>query len=333
MPVSQFLAQVRLKFGSIVAGLFLTPGIFYRGPNREITSIRRIWMSAWLENTCSEITGSDGEVFLRIVRDMYWDRSPGQILDEYEHSIVDRIIALGLYNKSSESLSAHGYLVGNVAKEYCNWIDHGRSMPGLSPSGELISDKDVLDVGCSYGRWLWEFQETARSVHGVELQSEYLELGKALASRENLTSVPTTCGGAEKIGEIFEPSSFDFIFSRLVFNHVKMDDALSAAAKVLRPGGIMWLEVERASNVPKAIRKSWKRPRSIAFHCFSVLNTFVVNATGRQLTIQAKGRMHSRHCVAFPSASRWKMMLAKHGFGKFELITDRPNLIFWGQKT
>ena len=131
-------------------------------------------MSAWLQDTCSEITASDGEGFLRIMRDMYWNKPFSQILDEYEHSIIDRIIALDLYDKSSESLTAHGYLVGNVAKEYCNWIDHGRSMPGVYPPDELISNKDVLDVGCSYGRWLWEFQGTARSVHGEELQSVYL---------------------------------------------------------------------------------------------------------------------------------------------------------------
>jgi SAM-dependent methyltransferase len=185
------------------------------------------------------------------MRDIYVGNRISDLTDEETNHIADKALNLGLVvpnnsnnsNQPGFSLTAPGYLVGNIAKEYCNWLDNDRAMPPPRPSNELIADKDILDLGCSIGRWLWEFQPHAKSVTGLELRREYIEIGKALAEREKITPPPILHGCIEELDHIFSSESADFIFCTwpsTMFQFVKPFETWSLCFEITAFFGLEW---------------------------------------------------------------------------------------------
>jgi SAM-dependent methyltransferase len=214
-------------------------------------------------------------------------------------------------------LTPRGYLVGNVAKEYCNWLDAGRTIPEQVPARELFAGKDVLDVGCSYGRWLWEFQKHgARSVTGIELQPEFTVLGRALARLEGLEPPSIAVGSVEALSDHFPDSSFDFVFSRLVLTHVPLRRALPPFVRVLRPGGTFWIQIESflAGVVRIGRELNSGTLRGAAFAAFGVANAVLFSMLGTQVSVRSPGRrMHSKHQPVYPIAAAWRRALEQSG--------------------
>jgi SAM-dependent methyltransferase len=210
------------------------------------------------------------------------------------------------------SLSEAGFLVGNIAKEYCNWIDNHRVMPSPRPSPEWIAGKDVLDLGCSIGRWLWEFSPTSRSVQGVELRQEYINIGSVLAKRENITAPPIRQGSIENIDQFFPPESFDFIFCRLVINYVTIRKTLRKMMALLRPNGVLWIEAETFRSGWNKMTKSHGL-KARTYGGFGVINSLLCEITGRQLNFRYHGRHQSSHKAAYPTEHWWLSTFSRLG--------------------
>lgn len=288
-----------------------------------------------IPEVCDALLQPDGEPLLRLLAAIYRGDSFDALLQSTDPRILRLASSLQLVEQSDHSLELTdpGYLVGNVAKEFCNWLDSGRRMPPPRPPDDLLVGRDLLDLGCSFGRWLWEFQSVARSVVGVEMQPEYLELGRALAQRTGITPPKIHCGSAEELERFIAPSSLDFVFSRLMFNHVRIKSTLRKVAATLRKGGIFWLQVETLSLAINNFLRGERRLRSKLFAAFGVVNSLVCLATGRQLSLKAGGRMHSVHRPAYPTLGWWKSALSKIGLRDFQLIEHRERFMaFWARK-
>ncbi|GJM24578.1 MAG: hypothetical protein DHS20C16_09930 [Phycisphaerae bacterium] len=278
-------------------------------------------MTATLTEIREAILPPTGDVLLRFLRDAYYGQQGEHTTDAYPAEIALKARQLGLIGQGEKrhTLTNQGYIVGNVAKEYCNWVDHGRTMPTPKPPQSMIDGKDVLDLGCSFGRWLWEFQRTAKSVIGLELQPEYVELGSALAQCEGIEPPVIYNSGVEKLDEYVDPQSIDFVFSRLVFNHVDIHATLPKVANVLRVGGVLWVQVETFRSAFHRIFEGELRLRSRVLGAFAILNSIGCTLTGRQMKLSVKGRMHASHRVAYPTLGWWKRSLKKLGIEEFKV--------------
>jgi len=241
--------------------------------------------------------------------------------------------ALGLLTPSTAgtALTDLGYILANVAKEYCHWVAQGRSMPSPRPPPALIHSKDVVDIGCGIGRWLWEFQTTARSVRGVELKPEYIEMGRLLALREGLSPPEIIQGSAEHIDRLLEPSSADLVFSRLVLNHVPIATTLSKVAAILRPGGVLWAQVESFRFGLSQCVRGEPRLRSRLLHAFGLVNSLFC-MSNHQLAVRTGGRHHDVHSTAYPSLSWWKRAVHRAHLIEWNVVQDDDTLVFFARK-
>ena len=288
-----------------------------------------------IQNVCRAIVEPGGEGLLKLLRDVYYGADRDALAVRASEGSVEQCVQLSLLRERQGrlSLTRMGYLVGNLAKEYCNWIDHGRHMPPPRPPDSFVRGKDVLDLGCSFGRWLWEFQTAARSAVGLERQWEYIELGRALAHREGIVVPDIKNGAAEDLDRHIAPSSVDLVFSRLVFNHVDIRKTLRKVRETLRAGGTIWLQVESIAAPIRELTRGERRLRSRAFAGFALLNSAVCVTTGHQLALPVPGRMHELHRPAYPTVQWWKRALCAAGFDGFRRVDSAGTLAFYAVRS
>lgn len=287
-----------------------------------------------IRKACQAIVEPEGDQLLSLLRKMYDGADGKKIIQSIPEYILDRGSELDLLDYSSGEvvLTTFGWRVSNAAKEYCNWLDCNRLMSPPCPPEQFVAGKDVLDLGCGIGRWLWEFQTHARSAVGLEMQQEFIELGTALSHREGIAAPRIYQGSAEALDVYVPPSSIDFVFSRLMFNHVAIRKTLRQVVDVLRSQGIIWLQVKTFSRTLREFTKE-KRFRSKAFTMFGILNSVLYMTTHIQMSLSAKGRMHSVHKPVYPSLRCWKTTFAAVGLRDFHLTYDSGGtLAFWARK-
>ncbi len=145
------------------------------------------------------------------------------------------------------------------------------SVEAFAASGEKDLDEQILDglklspewtvleIGCGIGRLLKPLSRRVRKAVGVDLSEEMIRRGREYcADRPNL-ELRRTDGGLETLGE----GEFDFVFSHIVFQHLPrkayVDRYLRDAARVLRPGGILRVQVDGRSRqfFRRVVADSW----------------------------------------------------------------------------
>ena len=279
------------------------------------------------------IAGPDCEPFLRGLREIYFGRNEAAWTHgEPALRLAEKAGLLKIHGQRL-ALTDAGYLVGNVAKEYMNYLDQGRELAGPKPPPEFLAGKDVLDLGCAFGRWLWHFQRTARSATGIEMQGEYIQLGRELAKREGVPVPNLIQDSIENLERHIAPESMDLVFSRLVFNHVWIRSTLHKAVVALRPGGVLWLQVGPFRAALYQLRHSEPRLRSKVLTVFQLFNSMLCTATGRQMSLHSQGRMHSVHKPAFPTVDWWQRQVAKEGLVDFTVVNYHPETVaFFARK-
>lgn len=289
-----------------------------------------------LANVCDVIGTPRGGQLLELMASVYKGiHDEESLAKETSCNVLDLGINLGLlksYKEGQVILTSEGYLIANIAKEYANWVNNGRQMPPPYPPDEFIKDRDVLDLGCSFGRWLWRFQKNAKSVIGLEMQREYIELGRALAKREHIPIPEIRAGSAEELSLHVAENSVDFVFSRLVLNHVYIERTLLQIVKVLREGGIVWVQpYSWLSPYRSFIRSDKGREfRHKALAAFGIVNSMVFMTTHRQMSLRVQGRMHAAHKPVYPTTKTWKAAFARVGLTQFQ---EKQNEVFWARKS
>jgi SAM-dependent methyltransferase len=218
-----------------------------------------------------------------------------------------------------------------VAKEYCTYVDCGRRSAAPVPPRDMISGKDVVDVGCGYGRTLWEFQSEARSAVGVEPQEEFVILGRALSDLEKKAPPKIIVGVAESLDRFFAPESVDLVFSRLALSYTSVTLVLEKIIKILRPSGHLWIQVDSPSVLPRSFLSRRVSMRRKGWMLLALLNLPVCILTGRQISVSAGSHSPYPHRPVFLPLWWWRRKLQGYGLRNFQLHPG-STLIFSAQK-
>jgi len=112
----------------------------------------------------------------------------------------------------------------------------------------VAPDWRVLEIGCGLGRLLRPLSERVARAVGVDLSPEMLERGRDYCKGRPNVELRPTDGSLDGLPD----RSFDFVFSHIVFQHLPrkayVQRYLAEAARVLKPGGILRVQVDGRSR-------------------------------------------------------------------------------------
>jgi len=102
----------------------------------------------------------------------------------------------------------------------------------------------ALEIGCGPGRLMRPLARYFREIHGVDVSDEMVRLARERL-RETPNAHPHATSGADLA--LFADSTFDFVYSYAVFQHIPSRDVvfnyLREARRVLKPGGVLRCQV------------------------------------------------------------------------------------------
>jgi SAM-dependent methyltransferase len=120
-------------------------------------------------------------------------------------------------------------------------------------------DWAVLEIGCGIGRLLKPLSKRVRRAVGVDLSEEMVRRGREYCADRPNVELRRTDGGLEGLAD----GEFDFVFSHIVFQHLPrkayVDRYFREAARVLRPGGVLRVQVDGRSRqfFRRVVADSW----------------------------------------------------------------------------
>lgn len=123
----------------------------------------------------------------------------------------------------------------------------------------VSTDWAVLEIGCGIGRLLKPLSRRVRRAVGVDLSEEMIRRGREYCADRPNVEHRRTDGGLEGLPD----GEFDFVFSHIVFQHLPrkayVDRYLRDAARVLRPGGLLRIQVDGRSRqfFRRVVADSW----------------------------------------------------------------------------
>lgn len=153
----------------------------------------------------------------------------------------------------------------------------------------------ALEIGCGPGRLMRPMSRHFGEIHGVDISDEMIEL-----ARRNLAGIAHAHAHHAPNSDLaaFADSSFDFVYSYAVFQHIPSRDAvfgyLREAARVLKPAGILRCQINGLPKTAKAydtwsgVRvapgeiREFTRPNGLALLALEGLGTQYMWATLRK---------------------------------------------------
>lgn len=186
--------------------------------------------------------------------------------------------------------------------------DPGRSLPAREVVRDAMGVR-VLDIGCGAGQELRPFLSDSRSLGvGVDVSPEAGRAGRQLFAAEQPESrVGFARASAEHLP--FEAGSFDVVICRLALPYTDNARALQEMARVLRPGGVLFLKFHHARYYLLKLREALfaGRVKSAIHACRVLLAGGVYHATGSQ----PRGRLAGRETFQ----SRWLLERELRNYG------------------
>jgi ubiquinone/menaquinone biosynthesis C-methylase UbiE len=139
--------------------------------------------------------------------------------------------------------------------------------------------RSILDIGCGAGQTLIA-SSLADDVLacGIDPDQAALALGRTLTTRIYFTAAT---------GEAlpYPAEVFDMVYSRVALPYTNIPVALAEIARVLRPGGTVWLSLHPARFALRAMGRALRARslRGTIFPVYVVLNGLMLHLLGRQM--------------------------------------------------
>jgi 2-polyprenyl-3-methyl-5-hydroxy-6-metoxy-1,4-benzoquinol methylase len=125
------------------------------------------------------------------------------------------------------------------------------------PPGE---GRALLDLGCNWGRWTIAAARAGYCATGIDRAKKSVGAARRVAEQLEVEA-EYTVGDVRELP--FPDASFDAVFSYSVLQHLAKEDVhtvVSEIRRVLKPGGIAWIEIPNACgplNVARQIRRGF----------------------------------------------------------------------------
>ena len=165
----------------------------------------------------------------------------------------------------------------------------------------------ILDVGCGAGQTLVASALGSDvTAIGVDVDARALRLGRTIDPRIRYLQARGECLP-------LPTAHFDMVISRLAFAYMNQRAALAEMARVLEPGGTLWLALHPASSVVERLRESVRQRqwRAALRRLYALANGALFHATGRE--VRAPGKGGSRF-ESFQTPQRMRLELEALGF-------------------
>lgn len=165
----------------------------------------------------------------------------------------------------------------------------------------------VLDVGCGAGQTLVaSCLDAGVTAVGVDLDGGALRLGRAIDPRIRYVQ-------ARGESLPLPTAHFDLVISRVALPYMNQRAALAEMARVLAPGGALWLALHPACAVLAQLREHLRRGewRPALRRLYALANGALFHLTGGEL--RAPGKGHARF-ESFQTPERMRLELEALGF-------------------
>lgn len=175
--------------------------------------------------------------------------------------------------------------------------DARRALPDLR-----AGDRTILDVGCGIGQTLLALEADDRERIGVDVDEAAIRHGLATHGDRLRLAV----AAAERLP--LADASADLVICRVSLPYTNVPRALSEMARVLRPGGRVWLTLHERRTVLGYLREAVaaRSAKRVVHVLYILANGALLSGTGRVLpwlggryeswqSAQAVGRLLRRH--------------------------------------
>lgn len=160
-------------------------------------------------------------------------------------------------------------------------------LAGLLSRFAFSGDSVVLDCGCGVGQTLWLLGGRPIKI-GVDIDHAALESGKNIAEEKDeriffikasIDRLPFSNGG------------YSHLICRVTLNYINQVKTLEEFARVLRPGGVLYLRVESSGFDISLIGRS-RTAKELASRLYDFMTGFIYNVIGSQISPVKAGRMY-----------------------------------------
>lgn len=181
------------------------------------------------------------------------------------------------------------------------------------------SVRSLLDVGCGAGQTIegLNLPASVRKV-GVDIDRTSLAYG-----RKGFPNTSFVCAAGEALP--FRDGQFDMVISRVAAPYMRFPEAPVEMARVLRPGGMLWLSLHPLAMVLDSLRRGLAslRLRPILFNSYVLANGLLLHFGGRTTPFPlARGRTES-----FQTGRGIRRVLERAGFRDAKVVEDRQFVV------
>ena len=180
----------------------------------------------------------------------------------------------------------------------------------------------VLDIGCGAGQTLIASRlGDGVLACGIDPDAGALALGRTIADE-----IRFAAAAGEQLP--FTNETFDLVFSRVALPYMNIPVALREMARVLRPGGTVWLSLHPPRMAWGAFMRALRTRsvRGVVFALYTLANGLLLAFADRQL----QWRLGRKRYESAQTTSGMRRALARAGFtdiqvtdGRFFVVTAR----------